>query len=51
MLHFFIDVINNNPDIDWRALSQNPYAIDILDANRDKIKWYGLVKYLMDKIH
>ena len=32
----------NNPDIDWRALSENPYAIDILDANRDKIKWYGL---------
>jgi hypothetical protein len=32
----------NNPDIDWSALSKNPEAIDILDVNRDKIKWYGL---------
>jgi hypothetical protein len=32
----------NNPDIDWSALSQNSEAIDILDVNRDKIKWYGL---------
>lgn len=31
----------NNPDIDWRALSANPEAIDILDANRIKIKWYN----------
>ena len=28
-----------NPDIDWSALSGNPDAIDILDANRDKIVW------------
>jgi hypothetical protein len=28
-----------NPDIDWSALSGNPEAIDILDANRDKIEW------------
>ena len=32
----------NNPDIDWRALSANPEAIDILDVHRDKIKWYAL---------
>jgi hypothetical protein len=32
----------NNPDIDWRALSANPEAIDILDVHRDKIKWYSL---------
>ena len=32
----------NNPDIDWRALSANPEAIDILDNNRNKIKWYSL---------
>ena len=32
----------NNPNIDWSALSKNPEAIDILDVNRDKIKWYGL---------
>jgi hypothetical protein len=28
-----------NPEIDWYALSSNPDAIDILDANRDKIEW------------
>lgn len=31
----------NNPDIDWRALSANPNAIDILDAYRGKINWYN----------
>ena len=29
----------NNPDIDWRALSNNPEAIEILDQHRDKIEW------------
>jgi len=28
-----------NSKIDWFALSQNPDAIEILDANRDKIEW------------
>ena len=28
----------NNPDINWRALSKNPHAIDILDKHRNKIK-------------
>ena len=32
----------NNIYIDWRALSANPEAIDILDNNRNKIKWYSL---------
>ena len=29
----------NNSRIDWFALSRNPDAIEILDANRDKIEW------------
>jgi len=29
----------NNPDIDWYTLSENPDAIEILDAHRDKIEW------------
>ena len=32
----------NNIYIDWRALSANPNAIDILEVNRNKIKWYSL---------
>jgi len=28
----------DNPDINWDALSKNPYAIDILDTHRNKIK-------------
>lgn len=34
----------NNPDIDWYALSENPEAIDILDAYRGKIKLSNLSK-------
>ena len=33
-----ISVRPDNPDINWRALSKNPYAIDILDKHRNKIK-------------
>lgn len=32
----------NNPDIDWYALSANPYAIDILDANSYNIDWSAI---------
>ena len=32
----------NNPDIDWFALSANPYAIDILEANRYNIDWSAI---------
>jgi hypothetical protein len=32
----------NNPNIDWYALSGNPYAIDILDANRYNIEWSAM---------
>lgn len=28
----------DNPDINWQALSKNPYAIDILDKHRNKIE-------------
>jgi hypothetical protein len=33
-----INLRPNNPDIHWRALSKNKYAIDILDKHRDKIR-------------
>jgi len=44
-LELIKEEIRNNPNniyIDWRALSANPNAIDILDVNRNKIKWYSL---------
>ena len=28
--------------IDWKILSRNPNAIDLLTANQDKINWYCL---------
>jgi hypothetical protein len=33
-----IRVNPDNPDINWQALSKNPYAIDILDKHRNKIE-------------
>ena len=34
----------DSPDIDWKALSANPYAIDILDTHRNKIEWLHLCR-------
>ena len=28
--------------LDWRSLSKNPCAMDLLKANQDKIDWYWL---------
>ena len=46
-----IDLINkDDPDVlfglsvDWSSLSQNPNAIDVLKANKDKIDWSNLSK-------
>ncbi len=33
--------------LDWSALSENPNAISILEANKDKIDWKLLSKFLM----
>ena len=44
-LELIKEEIRNNPNniyIDWRALSANPSAIDILEVNINKIKWYSL---------
>jgi hypothetical protein len=35
-------VKKDDPDIDWCALSENPYALDILAKNVDKIDWYWI---------
>ena len=28
--------------LDWKMLSTNPAAIDLLEANLDKVSWYNL---------